>query len=192
MKYNVQNGRLRLLYFTTFISDYTDLASMVCITTEWRNVKDVKRSGHGTTKTSSRRLLRRTEVTHEKSERITEIRTGILPSVNLGKCDYSVLLRMNYDEIISRPIQVFRASKHTKSVLALGRPALEIPVIRTFIMKGVPIVWLIIRRRTHLSEIFQTKSIPRKDLSNRKNDEHNKTVYFSTTVYRRLPVQHSK
>jgi len=29
LKYNAQNGRLRLLYFTTFISDYTDLASMV-------------------------------------------------------------------------------------------------------------------------------------------------------------------
>jgi len=29
MKYNVQNGTLRLFYFTTFISDYTDLASMV-------------------------------------------------------------------------------------------------------------------------------------------------------------------
>jgi len=28
MKYNLQNGRLRLLYFTTFVSDYTDLASM--------------------------------------------------------------------------------------------------------------------------------------------------------------------
>ena len=49
-------------------------------------------------------LLRRTGVTQEKSDRITEIRTGILPSGNLGRYDYIVLLRMDYDELTSRPI----------------------------------------------------------------------------------------